>query len=197
MLSITGGGTFFFLPNPQIGNTVNNRRAIRILLCKGSILLVYINSYFLRSLPSSLKIISWHFPGRNRDDEKLIVTIPPIRCGIAPDIRSTAAVTGIREYDERERTEPSLIPIIKTQTPDNYCSGNKNRGTGGHSSERKLHISITERLRSRNFHIRRVRLRLRNAHTMSSYHKTLAPREKFHTGKPEPSKTRGPVRKSI
>ena len=124
-----------------------------------------------------------HFPGRNRDDEKLIVTIPPIRCGIAPDIRSTAAVTGIREYDERERTEPSLIPIIKTQTPDNYCSGNKNRGTGGHSSERKLHISITERLRSRNFHIRRVRLRLRNAHTISSYHKTLAPREKFHTGK--------------
>lgn len=44
------------------------------------------------------------------DDEKLIVTIPPIRCGIAPDIRSTAAITGIREYDERERTEPSLIP---------------------------------------------------------------------------------------
>ena len=39
--------------------------------------------------------------------------IPPIRCGIAPDIRSTAAITGIREYDERERTEPSLIPITK------------------------------------------------------------------------------------
>lgn len=46
MLSITGGGTFFFLLNPQIGNTANNRRAIRILLCKGSILFVYINSYF-------------------------------------------------------------------------------------------------------------------------------------------------------
>lgn len=184
MLSITGGGTFFFLLNPQIGNTANNRRAIRILLCKDSILFVYINSYFLRSLLSSLKIISWK-------------AFPQIRCDIAPDIRSAAAVTGIREYDERERTEPSLIPIIKTQTPDNYCSGNKNRGTRGHSSERKLHISITERLRSRNFHIRRVRLRLRNAHTMSSYHKTLAPREKFHTGKPEPSKTRGPVQKSI